>query len=157
MKGGGGDGSSLEGGATVWTNPPVGSFDDFFSAMLLLYVMSTNDGWEETMFATMDATSPGHGPVRNDFSYASLFSILWMFVGAFFAINLFVGVIVDEFNKLKKQRDDDGGSAGVEEEGLQLVDWGLSHTTLEDVFMQLAKRRMSPRLSPWNPLFLMNS
>ena len=44
LKGGGGDGLVWDGTQTVeWANPRVGSFDDFGSAMLLLYVMSTGD------------------------------------------------------------------------------------------------------------------
>ena len=30
---------------------------------------------------------------------------LWLFVGCFFALNLFVGVIVDNFNRIKKEND----------------------------------------------------
>lgn len=41
----------------MWLNPPLGSFDDFGSAMLLLFVASTGDGWEELMFLGMDAVS----------------------------------------------------------------------------------------------------
>ena len=77
----------------AWENPSdvPGSFDDFKSVMLLLYVMSTGDDWDVVLFRTMDATTPGHAPVRDDYSSASLFSIAWMFVGCFFSMNLFVG------------------------------------------------------------------
>jgi hypothetical protein len=61
-----------------WVNPNVGSFDDFFSSMLLLYVMSTKDGWTTQMYAMMDSVGVGMGPQRNDFSPYALFSILWM-------------------------------------------------------------------------------
>ena len=90
-----------------------GSFDDFGAVMMLLYVMSTADGWEVVMYRTMDATSPGQAPVRDDSSTASIFSILWMFVGCFFSMNLFVGVIVDNFNRIKKRlsEEDVGGTA----------------------------------------------
>ena len=74
-------------------------------AMLLLYIASTGDGWEDIMFAGMDATAPGHGPERNDFSPAALFFILWMFVGSFIALNLFVGAIVDNFTRIKAEED----------------------------------------------------
>ena len=38
-----------------WLNPPFGSFDDFGNAMLLLYIMSTGDGWEDV---NVTASSP---------------------------------------------------------------------------------------------------
>ena len=95
LKGGGGA-KQTRNAKVQWANPPVGSFDDFGSAMLLLYIMSTGDGWDSLMFATMDTTTPGHAHKRNDFSGACIFSVLWMFTGSFFALNLFVGVIVRE-------------------------------------------------------------
>ena len=67
--------------------------------MLLLYIMSTGDAWDDIMFVGMDAVGPGIAPQRNDFSLHSLYFILWIFVGCFFAINLFVGVIVENFNR----------------------------------------------------------
>ena len=74
-----------------WLNPSFGSFDNFGSAMLLLYVMSTGDGWEDVMYQGMDAVGLGVAPERNDFSPTAFFFIAWMFFGAFFALNLFVG------------------------------------------------------------------
>ena len=104
LKGGGG-GISADSGATRWITPELGSFDSFGSAMLLLYIMSTGDGWDMMMFATMDARGPSEAPLRNDFSVAALFSIVWMFVGSFFSLNLFVGVIVDNFNRISAMGD----------------------------------------------------
>ena len=78
-----------------WQPPPMtSSFDSFGRAMLTLYIMATGDDWATPMFRTMDATSPGSAPERNDFSWSSIYSIMWMFVGSFFSMNLFVGVIV---------------------------------------------------------------
>ena len=84
----GGDQSDLE---VQWLNPAWGSFDNFFDAMLVLYVASTGDGWEDFMWAGMDATGVDMAPVRNDRSPAAVYFIAWMIVGCFVAINLFVG------------------------------------------------------------------
>ena len=87
--------------------------------MRLLFVMSTGDNWEAPMFMMMAATEPGHAPVRNDYSPAAFFSIVWMFVGSFFALNLFVGVICDSFNKIKRETNQ---SATMTQEQQQWVD-----------------------------------
>eukprot|EP00966_Prymnesium_polylepis_P063177 1466523-Prymnesium_polylepis.2 len=87
--------------------------------MLLLYVLSTGDGWDQVMFYGMDIVGPGHAPVRNDTSGLSLFFIAWMFVGSFFALNLFVGVVVDNFNRIKSEKD---GSAHLTSGQAQWVD-----------------------------------
>ena len=47
LKGGGGGGDADLDGEIQWRNPSFGSFDDFFSSMTLLYVMSTLDDWEQ--------------------------------------------------------------------------------------------------------------
>lgn len=104
LKGGASHGSHA-GQGTVWLNPAFGSFDSFGSAMLLLYIMSTGDGWEDVMYQGMDAVGPGIAPVRNDFSPSALFFIAWMFFGSFFAVNLFVGTICDNFSRIKKEGD----------------------------------------------------
>ena len=92
----------------VWANPTAGSFDNIWEAMRLLYVMSSGDEWQLHMFRMMDTTAPASAPVRNDFSPASIFSVLWMVMGYIFAINLFVGVVVDNFGQIQQE---ESGSA----------------------------------------------
>ena len=102
---GGGDATWEEGDPVLWQNSPKGSFDDFGSAMRLLYIMSSGDEWETPMYSMQAAVGEGMAPIRNDFSPAAFFAVLWMFVGSFFALNLFVGVIVDNFNRIKKESE----------------------------------------------------
>ena len=97
--------ATLQGGQPlVWSNPAVGSFDDFGSAMRLLYIMSTGDDWAVPMFTLMGAVDVGVAPVRNDFALlGSLYSIVWMCASYVFAINLFVGVVVDNFARIQRE------------------------------------------------------
>ena len=118
LKGGGGNGG-FDDGRVVWMNPPYGSFDDFASSMLTLYVMTTGDGWELVMFSGMDGTDPELAPLRNDSAGSAIFFILWMFIGSFFALNLFVGVIIDNFNRIKAAND---GSATMTQGQAQWVE-----------------------------------
>lgn len=120
LRGGSSGGGEFNGEqSTRWANPPLGSFDSFGEAMRLLFIMGSGDEWEAPMFMTMAATSPGHAPVRNDYSPAAFFSIAWMFIGSFFALNLFVGVICDSFDRIKKESD--GQSATMTQEQQQWV------------------------------------
>ena len=73
LKGGAGAGVELP---IAWLNPPFGSFDDFASSMLILYIAATGDGWEEFMWAGMDAVEVDMAPVRNDTSPGSIFFLL---------------------------------------------------------------------------------
>merc|ERR1711965_603326 len=91
-QGGGGGGGAAD-VPIAWLNPAWGSFDDFWSSMLLLFVSATADGWDMFMFTGMDAVGPNLSPVRNDFSPLSMFFILWLVLGCFTMMNLFVGSI----------------------------------------------------------------
>jgi hypothetical protein len=71
------------------------------------------------MFQAMAATGPGQAPVRNDYSPAALFTISWMFVGAFIALNLFIGAIVETFNSIAAETG--AGSATMTGAQLQWV------------------------------------
>ena len=116
--GGGGDVVHVNFNDQLWLNPSWGSFDSFWDAMLLLFTAATGDGWEEFMFQGMDAVGPGVAPVRNDFSPASIFFILWLVLGAFTMMNLFVGSVVDNFIKVKTEEE---GSATMTTEQKQWV------------------------------------
>ena len=48
----------------------------------------------------------------------AIFALLWMFCGYIFAINLFVGVVVDNFSRLQREND---GSATMTREQKQWV------------------------------------
>lgn len=118
LKGGGG-GASLGEDIRVWGNPEFGSFDDFNSAMLVLMIMSTGDGWDDIMFWAMDSAEEGEKRIRRDSAPVCIFFVAWMFVGCFFAMQLFVGVVVDQFNDIKAHKD---GSATMTPAQMQWVE-----------------------------------
>jgi len=84
----------------------------------VLYIAATGDGWEEFMWAGMDAVGVDVAPERNDGSFAAFFFVLWIVVGNFVSINLFVGAIVDNFTRIKQESD---GSATMTPEQQQWV------------------------------------
>ena len=138
------------GGGRVWANPPVGSFDSFSDAMLLLYIMSSGDGWAEPMYMMMDATSAGHAPERNDFSAASFFAVAWMVIGYVFAMNLVVGVVVETFSRMRRE---EGGEVIMSNAQAQWVRT-MHALTRHNVCWLRADRTIShrpPRLSRLRP------
>jgi hypothetical protein len=91
-----------------WVNPSFGNFDNVGYGILVLLEMVGLEGWPSVMFRGMYATEIGMAPMRDDRSgrvaYA-LFFIVWIFAGAFLVWNLFVGVVLDTFNQLRKKDD----------------------------------------------------
>ncbi|KAE9057974.1 hypothetical protein PF010_g31170, partial [Phytophthora fragariae] len=77
------------------------NFDNVGSAMLTFFILSTSENWSEIMKAACDATSPGMQPIVNHNEVWIVFYIAFMVVGSFFVMNVFVGVIIDNFNTMK--------------------------------------------------------
>ncbi len=88
-----------------WVNPAIGSFDNIGASMLLLFESSTMEGWPDVMYAAIDATVPGRAPQRNASRAQGLFMVAWVLVGGMFLLNVFVGVIVDQFAYIKRVED----------------------------------------------------
>eukprot|EP00398_MALV-I-01_sp_L67-1_P000315 gene315-275_t len=79
------------------------NFDDFFAAFLTLVEISTTEGWVTVMHNAVDAVAPMWQPRVNKQPLWSIYWVLFIFVGNFFVVNLCVGVIVDNFNTIKKR------------------------------------------------------
>ena len=135
--------SECEGPGLLWANPRIGSFDNFGDAMRLLYVMSSGDQWELPMYEMMGSSEPGVAPRRNDYSPYALFPITWMFFGFVFAINLFVGVVVDNFSRIQKEEN---GSAIMTQEQMQ---WA---STMKAMVKKMPLKAARP---PSNPIRLL--
>ncbi len=83
------------------------NFDNVANAMFTFFVMSTTAGWAEVMTGSITSTEIDYvaGTKRNLFW--NLFFILFVVIGFFFFLNLFIGVVVTNFNT---ERDKIGGN-----------------------------------------------
>ncbi|XP_013413556.1 sodium channel protein 1 brain [Lingula anatina] len=85
-----------------WSNDKI-HFNNVFAAVLAIFQVCTFEGWMEVMEAASDMTDIDLVP-RFEYSYAIMFYfVAVIIVGAFFTLNLFIGVIIDNFNMLKKK------------------------------------------------------
>jgi len=84
----------------IWTNSDE-SFDNIFSALSTLYQMITTEGWLEIMYRGVDGTEIGKQPRKNNQKYLAFYFISFILVGNIFILNLFVGIVIDKFNRLK--------------------------------------------------------
>ena len=84
------------------------NFDNILNAMGTLFEMSTTEGWVNIMYAGVDSRGPDMQPIRDYAEGWSFFFVAFMVVGSFFVMNLFVGVVIDNFNTMKERL---GGSA----------------------------------------------
>ena len=88
-----------------WAAPSLGSFDNVATSALLLFEVSTLEGWPDVMFAVIDAKGVDVAPERDAQPANALFLIAWVVMGAMCLVNLFVGVLVETFDTIRKKED----------------------------------------------------
>jgi len=69
--------------------------------------MSTASGWSTIMYTSIASTEVDYVQVNKNNPYWALFFIAFIIVGAFFLLNLFVGVVISTFNR---EKDKIGGN-----------------------------------------------
>lgn len=57
----------------------------------------------ELMRSAVDSTEVGRQPMRDNGLVYYIFFVIFIVFGSFFTLNLFIGVIIDNFNMLKKK------------------------------------------------------
>jgi hypothetical protein len=81
-------------------------FDNCWFGMLALFEISTTEGWVSIMYAMVDARGVNMQPVQDHARISCMYCIFFVLFGSFFMVNLFVGVVIDNFNRLKSVMGD---------------------------------------------------
>ncbi|KAJ0403413.1 hypothetical protein P43SY_003984 [Pythium insidiosum] len=81
------------------------SFDNVLVAWRTFYEISTTEGWVTIMLAAVDATEIDMQPIPNYREVWTIFFIAFIFWGSFFVIQLFIGVVIENFNRMKEKLD----------------------------------------------------
>ena len=82
-----------------WSNPYY-SFDNVFKGMLILFEISTLEGWTDVMYSCMDFTKEHEQPVENTSPMQALFVVMFICIAPFFVLNMVIGVIIEKFNQI---------------------------------------------------------
>jgi hypothetical protein len=85
-------------GANNWKNRPY-NFDHLGNSLMTLFVLSSIDGWVEILYHGIDSAGIDKQPKENNREGLALFFVAFLLIGGFFIINMFVGVIVENFQK----------------------------------------------------------
>ncbi|NXJ09624.1 SCN5A protein, partial [Odontophorus gujanensis] len=89
-------------GKIFWVNVKV-NFDNVGSGYLALLQVATFKGWMEIMYAAVDSREENEQPKMEHSLFMYLYFVIFIIFGSFFTLNLFVGVIIDNFNQQKKK------------------------------------------------------
>ncbi|KAM8933515.1 sodium channel protein type 2 subunit alpha-like [Pelodytes ibericus] len=85
-----------------WRNVIV-NFDNVGAGYLALLQVATFKGWMPIMYAAIDSRQEDEQPIYENNRYMYLYFVVFIIFGSFFTLNLFIGVIIDNFNQQKKK------------------------------------------------------
>ncbi|KAM7072422.1 sodium channel protein type 5 subunit alpha-like isoform 4-T4 [Acridotheres tristis] len=89
-------------GNFYWTKVKV-NFDNVGAGYLALLQVATFKGWMDIMYAAVDSRECEEQPEWECNLYMYLYFVIFIIFGSFFTLNLFIGVIIDNFNQQKKK------------------------------------------------------
>ncbi|XP_029109875.1 voltage-dependent T-type calcium channel subunit alpha-1H-like isoform X2 [Scleropages formosus] len=83
------------------------NFDNLGQALMALFVLSSKDGWVNIMYDGLDAVGVDQQPVRNHNPWMLLYFISFLLIVSFFVLNMFVGVVVENFHKCRQDQEEE--------------------------------------------------
>ncbi|KAB0360458.1 hypothetical protein FD754_004614 [Muntiacus muntjak] len=89
-----------------WKNLKV-NFDNVGLGYLSLLQVATFKGWMDIMYAAVDSVNVNKQPIYEYNLYMYIYFVIFIIFGSFFTLNLFIGVIIDNFNQQKKKISQD--------------------------------------------------
>ncbi|XP_050192234.1 LOW QUALITY PROTEIN: sodium channel protein type 10 subunit alpha-like [Myiozetetes cayanensis] len=85
-----------------WTNYPV-NFDNVGIGYLALLQVATFKGWMDIMYAAVDSREINEQPEFEASLYMYTYFVVFIIFGSFFMLNLFIGVVISNFNQQRKK------------------------------------------------------
>uniref|UniRef100_A0A3P8USE9 Sodium channel protein n=1 Tax=Cynoglossus semilaevis TaxID=244447 RepID=A0A3P8USE9_CYNSE len=85
-----------------WKNVKI-NFDNVGAGYLALLQVATFKGWMDIMYAAVDSREVEDQPDYEVNIYMYIYFVIFIIFGSFFTLNLFIGVIIDNFNQQKKK------------------------------------------------------
>ncbi|XP_071444004.1 voltage-dependent T-type calcium channel subunit alpha-1G [Hetaerina americana] len=87
-----------------WVNRKY-NFDDLGKALMSLFVLSSKDGWVNIMYTGLDAVGVDQQPIENYSEWRLLYFISFLLLVGFFVLNMFVGVVVENFHRCREEQE----------------------------------------------------
>ncbi|KAJ8605437.1 hypothetical protein CTAYLR_003319 [Chrysophaeum taylorii] len=136
----------------AWTNSQYLNFDTVSNAFLLLFEIYSTEGWLDYMFQNVDQNGIEMQPIRDHRYrheqrtpprfYAFFYHVAFQVVGGFFVMQLFTGIIMENYMKLKARAESDG-RAGILMTALQEQWVKTQHFLIHKI---RPKRRLKPKI-----------
>uniref|UniRef100_A0A8C5CVL6 Sodium channel protein n=1 Tax=Gadus morhua TaxID=8049 RepID=A0A8C5CVL6_GADMO len=85
-----------------WRNLKV-TYDNVGMGYLSLLQVATFKGWMDIMYGAVDSREVEQQPAYEANLYMYIYFVIFIIFGSFFTLNLFIGVIIDNFNQQKSK------------------------------------------------------
>ncbi|XP_029953373.1 voltage-dependent T-type calcium channel subunit alpha-1G isoform X4 [Salarias fasciatus] len=119
------------------------NFDNLGQALMSLFVLASKDGWVDIMYDGLDAVGVDQQPIMNYNPWMLLYFISFLLIVAFFVLNMFVGVVVENFHKCRRHQEAEEAKRREEKRLKRMekkrrnllvpgVSWALSDGTLKE-------------------------
>ena len=82
----------------TWANTEY-NFDNIGQALVVVFITSTADNWQDTMYTGIDSVDVGKNLVYDHNLWNSLFYVIVTMLSCFFWANMFVSTLVDQYTK----------------------------------------------------------
>uniref|UniRef100_A0A669CEA5 Voltage-dependent T-type calcium channel subunit alpha n=1 Tax=Oreochromis niloticus TaxID=8128 RepID=A0A669CEA5_ORENI len=83
------------------------NFDNLIQALMSLFVLSCKDGWVTIMYDGLDAVGVDQQVTVNNNPWMLLYFISFLLIVSFFVLNMFVGVVVENFHKCRQDQEEE--------------------------------------------------
>ena len=104
------------------------NFNNLGRALVSLFEIATLEGWIEVMRVGVDSTSQDHAPVLNNNPIIAIYFIAVIVIVAFFLVNLFVGVLLAEYEQAGENDEFANELTDPQQEWRLLLDLVVSNT-----------------------------
>ncbi|KAK2894015.1 voltage-dependent T-type calcium channel subunit alpha-1H isoform X2 [Channa argus] len=118
------------------------NFDNLIQALMSLFVLSCKDGWVNIMYDGLDAVGVDQQPVRNHNPWMLLYFISFLLIVSFFVLNMFVGVVVENFHKCRQDQEEEEARLR-EEKRLKMIQKKLRKAKQRPYFADYSPLRLS--------------
>uniref|UniRef100_A0A8D2CNS5 Voltage-dependent T-type calcium channel subunit alpha n=1 Tax=Sciurus vulgaris TaxID=55149 RepID=A0A8D2CNS5_SCIVU len=108
------------------------NFDNLGQALMSLFVLASKDGWVDIMYDGLDAVGVDQQPIMNHNPWMLLYFISFLLIVAFFVLNMFVGVVVENFHKCRQHQEEEEARRR-EEKRLKRLEKKRRNLMLDDV------------------------
>lgn len=91
-----------------WTQVVSQNFDNYGTALLSFWEISSTEGWVDVMYAAVNSNGIDMQPIYDNKVQYIYYFIFFIVIGNFFCVNLFVGVLLNNYNKLLNEQGKKG-------------------------------------------------